>query len=254
MRNVKLLVVLLVAGLLISCVRTETRLNSNKVDKEREFEIRLQLAVEYLQEDLMDRAIKELKKAEEIDKKSPKIYEVYGLAFQKNNEPGEAESYFKKMLKYDASYSRGRFNYALFLMREQRYEDAAEQFEKVAEDLYYSNRARAFFHLAQCWQKLGNSEKMGPAYQKAVALDNNFAPAFLELAQFKFDNKEYAASDKYLKQYREKVKQSSPKGLLLGIKIARLFEDKDAEVSYVLALKNLYPRSDEYLEYLKEIK
>ena len=66
--------------------------------------------------------------------------------------------------------------------------------------------------------------------------------------------KKYPAAQQYLQKYRAQVKTSSAEALLLGIKLARVFEDKDEEASYVLTLKNLYPRSDEYLEYLKSMR
>ena len=95
---------------------------------------------------------------------------------------------------------------------------------------------------------------MESIYQKAVALDSNYTPAILELSQIKFDNKDYPSAQDYLVDYRSKVEKSSAKALLLGSKLSRIYEDADGEGSYVMALKNLYPTSKEYLEYIQTIR
>jgi type IV pilus assembly protein PilF len=40
--------------------------------------------------------------------------------------------------------------------------------------------------------------------------------------------------------------------LLLGARLAKQFDDKNAISSYGLALKNLFPRTQQYLDYQQE--
>jgi type IV pilus assembly protein PilF len=49
--------------------------------------------------------------------------------------------------------------------------------------------------------------------------------------------------------YTRTVRQQSAAGLLLGIQLAKVNSDTDAEASYAMALRNLYPRSAEYQSY-----
>ena len=64
-----------------------------------------------------------------------------------------------------------------------------------------------------------------------------------------FNEKNYAQSKRYLDQYSRLAPQNSPRSLWLGIRIERIFGNKDKEASYALALRNLYPYSNEYLKY-----
>ena len=124
----------------------------------------------------------------------------------------------------------------------------------VVDDIYFKGRAIAFKQLGYSAAKLGKFDEVEPAYQRAVGLDSSLSSAKLELAEIKYNHQEYADAQVYLDGYRKQVQPASAKALLLGIKLARVYEDKDDEASFALALKNLYPRSAEYLEYIKQIR
>ncbi len=249
----KIIILILVISL-SACVTTKGKLFPSKVSKEKAIESQVRIAITFLQDDEAEKAIYHLKEAIDLDPKSPRVHEVLALALEKTGDIEKADKHFKKMVRYDKSYTRGRANYGSYLIRRGDYLAAYREFKVVAEDIYYPNRAVVYQQLAICAEKLGKFEEVGPTYQKAVALDGNYTPALLELSYFKFNNKEYAEAQHYLDRYRSKVEKSSARALLLGIKLARIFEDKSSEASYTLALKNLYPKSKEYLEYIKTIR
>lgn len=251
--RVKLLLIMLMLSL-TACVTTEEKVFKKNISAEKELESRVQVAISYLQNNNPEQAIAQLKRALDINPKSARVHEVLGLALESTGELERAEYHFEKMLRYDGEYTRGRANYAAYLMRRGDFPKAYKELKVVTNDIYYQNRAIAFQQLAICAEKLQKYEEVEPAYQRAVALDNNFTPALIELAIIKFNNKDYPEAHKYFDQYREKVSQSSARALLLGVKLARIFEDKSAEASYALALKNLYPKSAEYLEYIQNIR
>lgn len=235
---------------LVACVTTEPKLFSKKVSKEKELQSRLQVATSYLQDDQPEAAMRHLKIAMELQSDSPAVHEILALTLEKMGDEEHVEDHFKKMLRYDSSYTRGRANYGSYLIRQGNYKDAYKQLTLVTQDVYYQNRPVAYQQLAFCAQKLGKTEEVIPLYQKALAIDNSFVPALYELAEFSFNQGKYPLANQYFDQYRAKTKKSSAKALLLGIKISRVFKDGNNEASYALALKNLYPKSQEYLDYL----
>ncbi len=227
---------------------------ADKVSKEKEVESRVRIAVIYLERNQTSDAIGELETAMKVDPKSARVHEVLALALEKVTDYKRAERHFKDMLRYDSDYTRGRANYGYYLMRRGEYAKAQQQLEIVVQDIYYPQRAVTYQQLATCAEMLGNKEEMLSNYQKAIAIDGDYAPPLLELAKVEFNNSNYPGAQIYFDQYRKKVEQASAEALLLGIKLARVFQDKDAEASYVMALKNLYPRSQEYLDYLDILK
>ena len=56
----------------------------------------------------------------------------------------------------------------------------------------------------------------------------------------------------YYQRYSKMDKDQDARGLLLGIRLANIFEDRDTAASYGLQLKRLYPGSPEYRQYQSE--
>lgn len=251
----RIISLLLAALLLSACASTKEvkPIYNNKVSKEKEVESRVQIALLHLQEDRNTDAISELERAMSVDPKSPRVHEILALSLERVGEFDKAEKHFKQMVRYDGKYSRGRANYGYYLMRQDKFAAAYKQLEIAADDIYYSNRALAYQQMGECAKNLGREEDMYANYKKAVAIDRNFAPPLLELAKHEFEMAQYPQAQAYYDQYRQRIQGqgSSAEALLLGIRLARIFEDRAAEVSLAMALKNLYPRSQEYLDYLE---
>jgi type IV pilus assembly protein PilF len=68
-----------------------------------------------------------------------------------------------------------------------------------------------------------------------------------------FQEREYAQAKLYLDEYSANAKHT-PRSLWLGIRLERIFGNKDKEASYALSLKNLHPYSKEYLDYKNYIE
>ena len=79
-------------------------------------------------------------------------------------------------------------------------------------------------------------------------MDRSSAESHIELADINFKSKEYAKAKDHLDRFQS-TGQQSPRALLLGIRLERIFGNKDKEASYLLVLKNRFPYSKEYLEY-----
>ncbi len=248
--NFKRLLIAVLGLILVACVTTEPKLFSKKVSKEKELQSRLQIASSYLQDNQPEAAMRHLKLAMELKSDSAPLHEILALTLEKMGDDEQVESHFKKMLRYDSSYSRGRANYGSYLIRQGNYKEAYKQFTVVTQDIYYTNRPVAYQQLAKCAQQLGKDDEIVSFYQKALAIDEGFVPALYELAEYSFSQGNYPLASKYFEQYRSKTTKSSARALLLGIKISRVFKDGNAEASYALALANLYPKSQEYLDYM----
>lgn len=233
---------------------TEQKLFQNNVSLQKEIETRIQIAIKLIKRNQPESAVVQLKKAMQLDPDSPRVYEIMAIAFEQMGEMSIAQNHFKKMRRLDSDYTRGQANYAAFLIRQENYKQAYTQLSDVVEDIYYPSRAIAFQQLAFCAGKLGQTDQAEHYYRRAIHLEPNLPDSLLELAELTFNKQNYVDSQAYLNGYRQKVKPANAKSLLLGIKLARVFEDKADETSYVLALKNLYPRSKEYLEYLNAMR
>lgn len=236
------------AGMLALLSGCMSQPSKEDVNREAALETYYKLAIGYLENGNRESARHHIQQAFELDSRSSRAYAAQGLLLQSEGEPERAEENFRKALRYDDDFTQARNNYGAFLFQQERYEEAYEQFVRASEDLDYDNRARALLNLGRTALELDRPEKARAALEQAINLNEELAPALLELAQMEFEDEAYADAKRYLDRYAE-VRRHSARSLLLGIKIERIFDNKDKEASYALALKNRFPYSDEYLEY-----
>ncbi|WP_160152855.1 type IV pilus biogenesis/stability protein PilW [Microbulbifer sp. ALW1] len=234
--------------LLGGCVSTGPGGKSIDLDKARETHI--QLGLRYLQsgDDNREIARHHFQEALKLGKKDPDAHHGLALLYQADNELEVAESHFKKALRYNRDFSMARVNYGAFLYKQERYQEAKEQFLVASEDLTYNRRSYALANLGRAELKLHELDGAEKAFKKSLALSADLPVALLELAELKFEKQEFSQAKQYLDRFSEKNRQI-PQSLWLGIRIEKIFGNRDKERSYALALKNLFPYSAETLKY-----
>lgn len=238
------------------CVTTTIEGSSQQpeVDKEQALDTRLQLAVGYLEKGEHERAREHLNKAMEINSRSAELHDVWALLYQKEIEFEAAESHYKKALSYDPTFTRGRNNYGLFLLRLGRVEEAYQQFVKGSEDLDYPKRAELLYKVGVTALKLGHHQEAEKAFTKAAILRPSMSEAYFELAEIAYDRADYLRSRQLLNRYNETKQRVSARALWLGIRLEHNSGNKDAEASQGMALRNLFPDSQENQEYQSWLK
>lgn len=223
-----------------------------KFDRKKALEANIKLGMGYLNNGDRDRALRAFDKARELDSRSAEALQGIALVHQLNGERVLAEEKFKRALKLRSDFSRSsiELSYARFLMEENRCEEAMAFLEKASADISYNGRGNALYYLGLCALELGDSVRAKGAFGHALNLNENNGRAAIELADLSFEERDYTSAKRYLDVFAKNTRQSA-RGLWLGIRIERVFGNKDKEASYALALKNLHPYSKEYLEYKK---
>lgn len=234
--------------LLCGCVTETNKRPEQSVDINKALELHIQLAENYVQKNNRESARHHLRKAFEIDKNSAGATAAMARLYQLEGEPKLAEEYFRRALRRDKTLTKARNEFGSFLYHAKRYEEALIEFEIAASDLDYDNRARVLVNVGRTSLKLGNNVRAETVFKHASVLNRELAAPLIELAELSLQQQKYADAKNYLDRYTA-LTRTTARSLLLGIRIERTFGNKDAEASYALALKNLYPYSREYLEY-----
>jgi len=244
-----MLALLLFAALLPGCVTTTNA--PFKADKQEEVRYRVDAATAYMKKGNTEQASVHLKRALELAPNDPTVHDTMAQMFWRNGEYDLADEHFRKAISADPKFSRGRNNYAAFLYERGDFRGAIRELEIVVSDTLYEQRAAAFANLGRAYAKIGDTKKAEEALTRAVKMDARQSGALLELAQISYDRSDYATADRYYDQYRRTGARQTPRSLLLGIRLARLAGNHDAEASYSLALKSMYPNSEEYREFTR---
>ncbi|MBD8483387.1 type IV pilus biogenesis/stability protein PilW [Pseudomonas coleopterorum] len=242
---------LIVFALLTGCVTTG-KVNPMDTSKGRD-EARqayVQLGLGYLQEGSTERAKIPLKKALELNGSDADANAALALVFQAEMEPELAEQHFRKALNA-RSDARILNNYGSFLYEQKRYKEAYELFEKAAADTLYPERSRVFENLGMTAAALGQREVARQNLEKALRLNRQQPRALLEMAEMSYQDMQYVPAREYYDRFTQLSEQTA-RSLLLGTRLAKVYEDKNKAASYGLQLKRLYPGTPEYQQYLSE--
>jgi type IV pilus assembly protein PilF len=244
-------------ALLIVCVTLSGCVSTGKVNpmdtrkgRDEARQAYVQLGIGYLQEGNSERAKVPLKKAIELDANDADANAALALVFQAEGETQLAEQYFKKAL---ASRNDARIlnNFGSFLYEQKRYEDAYAMFEKAAADNLYPERSRVFENLGMTAAALGQRDLARDNLEKALRLNRSQPRALLEMAEISFEDRHYVPAKDYYDRFSQLSEQNA-RSLLLGTRLAKVYEDKNKAASFGLQLKRLYPGTPEYQQYLSE--
>jgi type IV pilus assembly protein PilF len=244
-------------ALLIVCVTLSGCVSTGKINpmdtrkgRDEARQAYVQLGIGYLQEGNSERAKVPLKKAIELDANDADANAALALVFQAEGETQLAEQYFKKAL---ASRNDARIlnNFGSFLYEQKRFEDAYAMFEKAAADNLYPERSRVFENLGMTAAALGQRDLARDNLEKALRLNRSQPRALLEMAEISFEDRHYVPAKDYYDRFSQLSEQNA-RSLLLGTRLAKVYEDKNKAASFGLQLKRLYPGTPEYQQYLSE--
>ena len=250
--SLRLALLLLLASLSAGCVSSgghDPLQTSKGRDEARAAYV--QLGMGYLHKGLTEQAKVPLSKALQLDSADADANAALGLVFQAEMEPELAEQHFRKALAARPGDARILNNYGSFLFQEKRYKDAYERFEQAAADSLYPERSRVFESLGMTAIKLGERDLARQQLEKSLRLNRQQPRALLEMAELSYEDRHYVPARDYYDRFSQLTEQNA-RSLLLGVRLAKVFEDRDKAASYGLQLKRLYPGTPEYQQYLSE--
>jgi type IV pilus assembly protein PilF len=243
---------LLAASLLAGCVTTGN-VDPMKTTKGRE-EARdayVQLGIGYMQQGSTENAKVPLRKALEIDSASADAHAALALVFQIEMEPKLADEHFRKAISQRRDDARLLNNYGSFLFEQKRYQEAMERYTQAAQDNLYPERSRVFENLGLTALQLQQREQAKAYFERSLRLNSRQPRALMEMALLSFDDRQYVPARGYYESYLLLAPHDA-RSLLLGVRLAKVFEERDNAASLGLQLKRLYPGTPEYQQYLSE--
>lgn len=218
------------------------------LDVDKAVAARVMAGSAYLESGDFERAHHHLDRALELDPNSSQAHGAIALLYRFEGDVENEEKHYSEALRLDPSSSLVRHNYASFLCGAGRFDEAEKAFRQVVEDYQYERRGQSYENLGRCLLKQDRKQDAEKAFGHAYRLNKNLPRSVLALAVIYYDVGRNKDSHNLFKHY-EKIAQATPESLWLGIRLERIFGDLDALASYEIALKNMYPGSNEYAIY-----
>lgn len=201
-----------------------------------------EIAVQYMQNREFQTAKDKLDRALELDPHNVDTHNTFGLLYAVLGEHDKAEAAFKKALSIDPNNSSALNNYGQFLCQRKRYEEGEKLFMKAVENPLYRNAESAYNNAGVCAMAEGKLQDAETYFRRALEIDPTLAPALLPMVDISLQQARGPQATAYLKRYFE-VGPRSPRALWLGVQVARLNADRDAEASLGLELERNFPDS-----------
>lgn len=244
--NIAAIFLLMLLAGLQGCVTVPVEGSPTDKDIAEAVEARVAAGLAYIQRGEASSARRHLSRALELDDNSAKAHNAMALLYRYEQDPENEEKHYRKALNADSGFSPALNNYGILLFNQGRYEEAEKRFLKAANDPSNESRGVAWGNLGRVYMAQDKEEKARKAFIKAVRLNPEESSAHLELARLYFREGNHRLSREYYQQYTQRTRTQSPSGLWLGIRLAHHFGNGDQQASYELALKQLYPGSQEY--------
>ncbi len=226
---------------------------TRQLNKEEAVKAHLKAGVVSLENGDMTRAHRHLARALELDEKSAEVHNALAIFYQIEKDPVQEEKHFERALSLDSDNPSVNHNYGSFACRMGRYDEGRKHLVKAAANYRYPKRAETYENLGRCELLANNTAAAEAAFDNALRLNPKLPKSLLGQVSIKLDRGQNKLAYDYYQQFTQLSKQTA-ESLWLGIRLERIFGNKDALASYELTLRRLYPGSKEYQLYQASLK
>lgn len=223
---------------------------SRNRDLQKSLKTYVTLGMTYLRKKEMALASMKLNKAYEIDPENAEVNNALALFYTVENEPELVSKHYKAALLANPDFSAARNNYGVFLCQQGEYEEALSQLQMVTKNYRYPKRFQSFENMGLCYLELKELDNAKKAFKRALELNINQPRSLMEMADLSFEEGAYRESSFYLQQLGKLKVPPTPRKLWLEIQLSRVQGNKNKLASLELALRNLFPNSEEYRAFL----
>lgn len=246
MRTDKLVVLILLLGLLQACVTVDPSKGKNV----KASAVNVQLGIGYLQQNNLELANEKLSKALRQDPNSAAAHNAFAILQDRLLQTEKAEYHYERATDLDPKDSQANNNYGAFLCRNGRELESEKYFLRAVDNPLYSTPEYAYTNAAICLLKVDQRDTAREYLRKALAAKSDFSAALLTMGELMFSEADHQNARLYLDRYHF-VAQPSAKSLWLSIRNT-LELDGDGDIAEMAQLlKEKFPDSQEYQEWLK---
>ncbi len=237
------LVTFALAALLAACTTTTTSpLSTPKDESAARFNVQLGLA--YMEKGNLAVAKEKLERAEKENPRDPNVYTALALLYDRLGDRAKADDYFHTALRLAPRDPDISNNYAIYLCKSGRTDEAVKRFRDAAQNALYRTPETAYTNAGVCLHNAKRLDDAALSFARALEIRPNYAEAAYQLGELQFERGKPADArtgiDKYLSAF-----DATPDLLLLGVRVARALGDRLTEERFARKLRVEFPGSDQ---------
>ena len=227
------------------CVTTVTSTTiSESASDEEAATANLNLGVAYYREGRLELALERLESALRQNPRLADAHSTIALVYDQLGEIDEAEGHYRRATQLEPGNPGAANSYAVFLCRNERWNDAERQFMRAAQNPRYATPEAAFTNAGICARDSGDNAAAERYFREALARNPGYPDALFNLTQLSFENESFMQARAFAQRYLESAPEN-PQMFWLCFRVERaLGNDADAQ-RCATRLRERFPESAE---------
>jgi type IV pilus assembly protein PilF len=202
----------------------------------------IQLGVAYLQQGNYPLAKEKLERSLKQNPKDPDVHTTLGLLYDRVGESKLADKHFREALRLAPDKPDISNNYAIYLCKSGRVDDAVERFMAVAKSKYYRTPEVALTNAGVCLKDNKRLDEAQQRFTSAIKAKPNYSEATVQLANLHIERGQLPEARKVVDTYLGAFRPN-PDVLFTAVSIARAAKDRMSEEKFSRALRLEFPDS-----------
>ena len=249
MSRMEKLVALAACLMLSACVSTTSGPPSPEADDADAAGVNFQLGTRYFQNENYELARDRLLLSIELDPRRPLVWSTLGATYEMLGNERLAEDAYDRAVRLAPRNFDVQNSYAVFLCRQQRYDDAAQQFERAVRAATNDNPEVMLTNAGVCLAQKPDFELAEDYFRRALEARPTHGEALLQLALLKHQTGDDLRARAFLQRYRSAHPTDSAV-LYLCVLIETVLEDDRARTECANELLRDHPESPEARQFL----
>jgi type IV pilus assembly protein PilF len=207
-------------------------------------DIYFQLGVRYLNLNKLEIARENLQRAIRLDVKNAQAFNALAFLDEKLGKIDDARSHYQTAISLTPDDLGVKNNYGRFLCEEGETQKGMELLNATVNDRLNERPWLAMTNLGRCYMQLAQYGEAQTYFEQALQLNQNYAPALLEMQKVNYQQGNFTAAKVYLQRYAQ-ISEQTPESLLLAAQIEGASGNLGMAKHYETLLLTKFPLSAE---------
>lgn len=226
---------------------SEGRAGMDRVSPVRAAEIHTRLGIGYRERGQLQLALENLEVALRHDPRHTPALIVTALIQEELGFTREAEYHYRQAARLAPDDGATQNAYAVFLCRNERFDQAQRRFEHALEDPFYRTPEVALTNAGACARRDNRPVEAEDFLRRALAIDPGFPDALFQLAELHAEQGDWLRARAFLQRFQA-VTQDDAVSLRLGFLIETALNNPTDAERYGRYLERSFPESVEARE------
>lgn len=223
--------VLLLSGCASQQQTSDTTGNLGQEKRNSPAKIYVEMGMAYMRDGQTAVAMQKLKKALEVDEKSPEAHNVIGILYQRLGETERAGKHYDRAVELDPRDPYIRNARGSYFCTLGRYAAAVDDFEKALGNPLYTTPWVALTNAGLCVDRADEGARSENYLRRALTARPTYPPALIKMAEISLQQGKDLSARAYLERYHSEIKPTAA-SLWLGVQIERRLGDQAKSSEY----------------------